>query len=167
MKTILYPGSFDPVTIGHLDIIERAAALFDRLLVGVLHNPGKPGGLFTVPERLELLRLATAHLGNVEVVAHAGLLVDAVKALGADAVLRGVRGFADWENEAAMAAVNRRIGEVETLLLPASPGVGAVSARWVREIGQFGGDISALVPEAVAEKVRQKLGRHRTKPDAR
>lgn len=159
MKTVLYPGSFDPVTTGHMDLIIRASERFERVIVGVLYNPQKPAGVFSVAERIALLEAAVAPLGNVTVQAFDGLLVDAARACGADAVLRGLRTSADVEGELEMARLNRQIGGVETLMLAASPQVVHVSATMVRVIGRHGGDLSGLVPETLRERIARALSR--------
>lgn len=157
MQTVLYPGSFDPVTTGHMDIIRRVAGLFDRVIVGILHNAEKPSGAFSVTERIVLLEDATAGLPNVEIQAFSGLLVDAVESSGAQAVVRGLRSAADVEIELQMARLNRHIGGVETLLLAAQPQVVHVSASMVREVGRYGGDLRGLVPDEILTRVVEGL----------
>ena len=149
MRTLLYPGSFDPVTVGHLDIITRAAKQCDRLIVGVLHNPQKPSGLFTVAQRLAFLRESCKHIPHSAIEAFDGLLVDVVQRSGANAVLRGLRSEADFVTEAEMARLNQQMKGVETIFLVASPEFVHISAKWVREIYRLGGDIKGMVPEAV------------------
>ena len=157
MRTVLYPGSFDPVTTGHMDLIARAAARFEKVIVGVLHNPDKPSGVFLVERRLEFLEAAVALYPNVEVAAFAGLLVDAVAACCADGVLRGLRTPADAAAEIQMAQLNRQLGGVETVFMAASPGVTHVSSTMVRQIGRLGGWLDGLVPEAVLEEIADAL----------
>ena len=159
MKTILYPGSFDPVTNGHMELIERAAALFDRVIVGVLYNPDKRSGLFDIEKRLEILRLATAQYPNVEAQAFTGLLVDAVKACGADAVLRGIRSSADVESELQMARINREIGGAETLFMASGPEKSHISSSMVRQIASLGGKYEHMVPRAARDALEKALGR--------
>lgn len=157
MRTALYPGSFDPVTLGHLDIIRRAAALFDRVTVGVLYNAQKPSGAFSIPERLSLVEAVCKGLPNVEVHAFEGLLVEAVRTCRADAVIRALRTSADLEIELQMARLNRQLGGVETLMLAASPQVVHISSGMVREVGRLGGSLEGLVPEAILPRVTQAL----------
>lgn len=153
----VYPGSFDPPTKGHLDLIERGANLFPELIVAVLQNPAKKNA-FTVEERVEMLRRACAHLPNVRVDAFGGLLVDYLRQAGAETVLRGVRTVRDFETEFQMAQINRRLSpQVETVLLPASSEEGFVSSSAVREIAHFGGDIAPFVPAEILEHIKAVL----------
>lgn len=157
MKLCVYPGSFDPITIGHLDIIERAAALFDEVVVAVLHNHAK-SGLFTVEKRLELLKKACAHLPNVSFDHFEGLLVDYMRARNAKVVLRGLRGTRDFESECQMAQLNHQMApEVETLFLTTAPAHAHISSSAVREIGMFGGDVTPYVPKSIAREVARLL----------
>lgn len=157
MRTAVYPGSFDPVTNGHLDIIRRGATLFDRVIVAVLHNPSKQGW-FPVDRRLEMLRRACADLPNVQVDSFQGLLVDYIRQIEADVILRGLRSTADFESELPMAQLNRSMfAQVETLFLPASPQHLYTSSSAVREIGRFGGDVTPFVPSCIAQEVAGAL----------
>ena len=157
MRTVLYPGSFDPVTAGHMDLISRAAGRFERVIVGVLHNPGKQEGAFSVAERLALLQKAVAPYPNVEVAAFEGLLVRAAEACGAEGVLRGLRGLGDAESELQMARLNRQMAGVETVFMAASPEVTHISASMVRQIGRLGGDLRGLVPAALLKEISEAL----------
>ena len=154
MKTALYPGSFDPVTNGHMDIIRRAARMCDELIVAVMHNPDKKGFL-PVSERVDLIEKACAELTNVRVIAHGGLMVECAAQENVDAVVRGVRPTGDFDSEFQMAQVNRMIGGVETLFLPTSPETANISSSIVRQIAAFAGDIDKFVPEDTANAVRQ------------
>lgn len=150
-RTAVYPGSFDPITVGHLDVIERAAKLFDRVVVAVMHNPAKTGS-FPVEARLALIAKATAHLPNVTLDAWDGLLAEYVRRTGAACVVRGLRGAADFESESIMAQVNRQLlPGLETVFLTARPEHACVSSSVVREAASFGADISSFVPAAIAE----------------
>ena len=143
----LYPGSFDPVTRGHMDIIRRAARVFDSVVVGVLHNPDKKG-TFPVPKRVEMLEKACEGLNNVRVIAYGGLLAQCAREENISVVVRGVRGAADLESEAVMARINHQLNpDLETLFLPASPEMTDISASMVRQLAAFGADISPYVPE--------------------
>lgn len=157
MRSVLYPGSFDPVTAGHMDIIRRASMAFDRVVVGILHNPQKPSGAVPLDKRLALLRMAAKELTNVEVTAFSGLLVEAAGAANVDAVLRGIRSTLDTEDELMMARLNRQIGQVETVFMAASPEVSHISATYVRQIARLHGDIRGLVPETVREEIIRLL----------
>ena len=156
MKTALYPGSFDPVTRGHMDIIRRAARLCDTLVVAVMHNPDKRGAM-DVQTRVQALLLACADIPNVRVIAHGGLLVECARETGADAVIRGVRPLGDFDTEFQMAQVNRALGGVETLLMTTSPAYASISSSIVRQIASFGGAIEDLVPTEAAAVIRAAL----------
>jgi pantetheine-phosphate adenylyltransferase len=153
----LFPGSFDPPTLGHLDIVRRGAQLFDALTVAVAAHATKPG-LFSVEERIALLEACVEGLEGVRVVAIDGLLVDACRDLGADVVLRGVRGARDFDYEVEMARTNRALrAELDTVLLATSPEVGHVSSTLVRQIASLGGAVEGLVPPAVARALRERF----------
>ena len=155
MRRAVCPGSFDPVTNGHVDVINRAAALYDELVVAVLVNPGK-AGLFTVDERMELLRDAVADLPNVTVDSFQGLLVDYCRDRGIPVIVKGLRAVSDFEYELQMAQMNRELAGIETLFVPTAPQVGHLSSSLVKQIAQFGGDVSSLVPKAVLERLLAK-----------
>jgi pantetheine-phosphate adenylyltransferase len=155
-RLAIYPGSFDPVTNGHLDIIERGLKLFDRIVVAVLINPAKQP-LFTVEERLDLLRQSLAHLSNVEVHTSEGLLVDYAVQNGAEAILRGMRAVSDFEHEFQMALMNRRLNrKIETVFLMTGLRWIFTSSSIIKEAAAFGGQIKELVPEVVFEKLKEK-----------
>jgi pantetheine-phosphate adenylyltransferase len=157
IRKAVYPGSFDPITNGHLDLIQRGTRLFDRVVVAVLENEGK-SPLFHVSERLELLRLTTRHMPNVEVQSFNGLLVDFMKRVDAQVVVRGIRAVSDYEYEFQMALMNRELShEVETIFMMPAVEYTYVSSRLVKEVFRLGGDISRLVPPIVVEKLRAKL----------
>ena len=156
MMRMLYPGSFDPVTKGHMDIIRRAARLCDELVVAVMHNPDKRGA-FPVEQRVKLLKRACAETPNVRVIAHGGLLIDCAREQEATCVVRGVRPLGDFEAEYGMAQVNRMLGGVETLLMTTSPEHADISSSIVRQIAGFGGEIDKLVPEGLADEISEAL----------
>ncbi|WP_026891383.1 pantetheine-phosphate adenylyltransferase [Lacrimispora aerotolerans] len=157
MRKAVYPGSFDPVTFGHLDIIERSARMSDHLIIGVLNNNSKTP-LFSVEERVNMLKSLTRDLKNVEVTAFGGLLVDFVRANQADAVVRGLRAVTDFEYELQIAQTNRVIApEVDTVFLTTNLKYSYLSSSIVKEIAAFGGEINAFVPEEVAERVMKKM----------
>ena len=158
MNKLLYAGSFDPVTRGHMDIIRRAAALCDELIVAVMHNPDKRGA-FAVQDRIRLLEIACGGIGNVRVIAHSGLLVECAAENGVTAVVRGVRPLGDFDSEYQMAQVNRMLGGVETLLMTTSEGCASISSSIVRQIAGFGGPIAHLVPPGMEEEILAALGR--------
>jgi pantetheine-phosphate adenylyltransferase len=157
VTTALCPGTFDPVTNGHVDIIERAAQQFDRVVVAVLENPGKQP-LFGVEERVAMLEEATADLGGVEVDAFSGLLVEYAKRMEAKAIVKGLRAVTDFEYEIQMAQMNQRLGGVETFFMTTAPTWSYLSSSLVREVARFGGDVSGLVPPVVLKRLREKLG---------
>jgi pantetheine-phosphate adenylyltransferase len=152
VRRAVCPGSFDPVTNGHVDVIRRAAALYDELVVAVLVNPGK-AGLFSVEERMDLLRDALADLPNVTVDSFTGLLVDYCRAHGIPVIVKGLRAVGDFEYELQMAQMNRELAGVETLFVPTAPQVGHLSSSLVKQIATFGGDVSSLVPKAVLDRL--------------
>ena len=155
----VYPGSFDPVTLGHLDLIERAAALFPTVIVAVLHNPDKAGFL-PLDKRLMLLRRACAALPNVRFDSFEGLLVDYMRKTGAHIVLRGLRAVTDFESEFQMAQLNHQMApQVETLFMMTAPDHSYVSSSAVRQIASFGGDITTLVPACIADDISKEVGR--------
>ena len=148
------PGSFDPVTNGHVDVIERAAPCFDHLVVACLRNIGKDP-LFDVEERVDLLRSCTGHLRNVEVTAFEGLLVDFCRRRGVGVVVKGLRAVSDFEYELQMAQMNHHLGGVETFFLSTSPVYSFLSSSLVKQVARFGGDVSDLVPPVVAERLQK------------
>ena len=152
MRRAVCPGSFDPVTNGHVDVITRAAGLYDELVVAVLVNPGK-AGLFSVDERMELLRDAVADLPNVTVDSFEGLLVDYCRAHDIPVIVKGLRAVSDFEYELQMAQMNRELAGIETLFVPTAPQVGHLSSSLVKQIATFGGDVSRLVPKAVNDRL--------------
>jgi pantetheine-phosphate adenylyltransferase len=159
VRTAIYPGSFDPVTLGHWDLVQRAAKLVDRLVVAVLHNPSKSPA-FTVEERVAMLKELTTTLPHVEITSFHGLLVDFAKAQNAQVIVRGVRAFSDFEYEFQMALMNRKLApELETVFLMPKEKYSAVSSRLVREIGGMGGNLSELVPEVLRERIANRLGK--------
>jgi len=154
----IYPGTFDPPTNGHLDLIQRGAKLFDELVVAILRNSEKTP-LFTVDERLEMLRECTAHLDNVRVESFEGLLVDYAQSRGAQAVLRGIRAVSDYEYELQMAWMNRKLdANLETVFMMPAGAYSYLSSRLVREIASLGGALGDLIPASVESRLRARLG---------
>lgn len=157
MTTAVYPGSFDPVTYGHLDVIERAAKLFDCVIVGVLNNSAKCP-LFSVEERVMMLKKATAHLENVKILAFSGLSVEFARQCEAKVIIRGLRAITDFEYELQMAQTNRVLAsDVDTMFLTTSLEYAYLSSTTVKEVAVFGGDIAKFVPAFVMEEVHKKL----------
>jgi pantetheine-phosphate adenylyltransferase len=154
----LYPGTFDPPTNGHLDLIERGAKLFDHLIVAILNNPMKDP-LFSVEERVEMLKESTVALKNVSVATFDGLMVEFARKQGVSAVLRGIRAISDYEYEFQMALMNRRLApEIETVFLQPAGRYSFVSSRMLKEVFSFGGDVSGLVPPNVLKRLRGRIG---------
>ncbi len=157
MRTVIYPGSFDPFTNGHLDVVQRASKLFDRVVVAVAKNDGKHP-LFTVEERLKLVQQSVRRLPNVEADTFDGLLVDYVMRRSAQAVLRGLRAVSDFEFEFQLALMNRKLNErVETIFMMPKDTYVFLSSRIVKEIAQLGGDVSAFVPAHVEAALKVKF----------
>ena len=157
MLKAIYPGSFDPVTLGHEDIIRRSSRLVDELIVGVLNNKAK-SPLFSVEERVKMLEEATGNLSNVKVVPFEGLLIDFAEKMDAGMVIRGLRAITDFENELKMAQTNHKLSpKVETVFLTTSLEYAYLSSTVVKEVAYFGGDISQFVPENVKRMIQDKL----------
>ena len=158
MTIAVYPGTFDPVTFGHLDIIERAAHLYDKLIIGVLHNSEKTP-LFSVKERVNILTKATEDIANVEVCSFEGLSVDFARKAGAKVIVRGLRLITDFEYELQMAQTNRKLApDVDTTFLYTSLQYSYLSSTTVKEVARFGGDIREFVPGFIVEEIHKKLG---------
>lgn len=157
MPKALIPGSFDPVTFGHVDVIERTARLFDHVLVATVGNPGKAPALFSLAERGAMLAEVTAHLANVEIGAFEGLLVDYALAQGVDAIVKGLRAVSDFDFELQMAQVNERMSGIATVFFPTAPEHSFLSSSLVREVARFGGDVSAMVPAPVAQRLKERF----------
>ena len=156
MKTAIYPGSFDPVTNGHLDIIRRAAGLFDKVYVGILINRNKKP-LFELQERMDLLREVTKDIPEVEVISFEGLLAEYCKMKGINAVIRGVRGAADFEYELPMSQINQKLNpDTQTVFLATTPEYSYISSSAVKELASFGGDYRDMIPEAVFQAMQNK-----------
>ena len=159
MRIGIYPGSFDPVTLGHFDIIERASRMVDKLIIGVLVN-GAKSPMFTTEERVNLIKKVTRNLPNVEVEANSGLLVDFAEAKGANVIIRGLRAVTDFEYELQIAQTNHKLNSnVDTVFLTTSVEYSYVSSSIVREVASYGGDISRFVPECIVDEIYKKAGR--------
>lgn len=156
----IYPGSFDPMTRGHLDVIERAAAIFDTVVVAVVVNPQKRETLFALDEREAMIREAVSHLANVQVTHFRGLLADYVRSVGATVIVKGLRVVSDFESEMSTALMNRSLSGVDTVFLPSDPKWSFVSSTLVKEVYNLGADVADYVPPAVLNVMRSK----RTEP---
>jgi pantetheine-phosphate adenylyltransferase len=154
--TALCPGTFDPVTNGHLDVVGRAAELFESVIVAVLENPSKTP-LFTLDERVELLEEAVRDHRNVRVGSFRGLLVEHARGQGASVIVKGLRAVSDYEYEIQMAQMNQRIGQIDTLFMATSPKWSFLSSSLVREVARFGGEVEGLVPDHVRKRLIDRL----------
>ena len=155
VRRCVCPGSFDPVTNGHLDVVERASRLYDEVTVAVLVNASK-AGLFTVQERIDLLREVTAHLPGVTVDSFEGLLVDYCRTRDIPVVVKGLRAVTDFDYELSMSQMNHRLSGVETLFVATNPDYSYLSSSLVKEVARWGGDVSGLVPEPVLTRLRER-----------
>ncbi len=157
MAIALCPGSFDPVTLGHLDIIERSARHFDQVIIAVIRNPQKSQSLFSLEERQEMLEEALPHVGNVRLEFFKGLLVEFAKEHGADAIVKGLRAVSDFDYELQMAQMNQKLSGIDTFFLSTSPQYSYLSSSLVREVARFGGDVSAMVPKHVNDRLIERF----------
>jgi pantetheine-phosphate adenylyltransferase len=156
LRRAVCPGSFDPITNGHLDIIERASKLYDVVHVAVLINKSKRG-LFTVEERMQMIQEVTSDYGNVQVESHHGLLVDFCREREIPAIVKGLRAVSDFDYELQMAQMNHGLSGVETLFVPTSPTYSFLSSSLVKEVAAYGGDVGHLVPEAVLQRLTKRI----------
>ena len=155
MATALCPGSFDPVTLGHLDIIERTARHFEHVIVAVIRNPQKAQSLFTLEERQDMLHEEVAHLGNVSIEFFKGLLVDFARDHNATAIVKGLRAVSDFDYELQMAQMNQQLTGIDTFFISTSPQYSFLSSSLVKEVARFGGDVSSMVPKHVAHRLSE------------
>lgn len=155
---VLYPGSFDPVHNGHIDVVETAARLFDEVVVAAMRNPGKAAPLFDFEERESLLNEVFSHLPGVRTVLFSGLVVDLAQSLEVDFILKGLRQVSDFESELLMAQTNKAVSGIETLFLPTDPSNSFISSKYIREIARFGGKVDTMVPPVVLARLHTKFG---------
>jgi pantetheine-phosphate adenylyltransferase len=151
---VLYPGSFDPIHNGHLELIEVAARLFDEVVVASIGNPQKKTGLFTLEERGEMIAESVAHLPNVSATTYSSLVVDLAREVEADFIVKGLRAVSDFESELQQSQMNHAISGVHTLFIPSATEHSFVASKWIREIARFGGDVTSMVPAPVAVKLK-------------
>ena len=159
MSKVLYPGSFDPFHVGHLDVVSQAAELFGEVVVAIMHNPDKPTGAFTMDVRAAIAEKSCAHIKGVTVRAFPGLAIDAARSVGADFIVKGLRTPGDFEVEQQMAHTNFAAGGVRTVYVPCAPGSAHVSSRFIRDIASNGGDVSSMVAPAVLSDIITVLNR--------
>jgi pantetheine-phosphate adenylyltransferase len=157
VSTAVCPGSFDPVTLGHIDIIERSAKHFDEVIVAVIRNPQKTQSLFTLEERQEMLAKCTAHLPNLRIEFFKGLLVDFAREHGANAIVKGLRAVSDFDYELQMAQMNQQLSGIDTFFLSTSPSYSFLSSSLVKEVARYGGDVSSMVPAVVAKRLADRF----------
>ena len=155
---VLYPGSFDPVHNGHIEIITTASELFDEVVVAAMRNPQKGGGSFSLDEREEMIQESVGHLGNVSITMFSSLVVDLAKEIEADFIIKGLRAVSDFENELQMAQMNNAVSGVHTLFIPSASKSSFLASKFIREIAKFGGDVSSMVPEAVNRRIKERFG---------
>lgn len=157
MTRVLYPGSFDPIHNGHVDLVEMAAGVFDEVIVATVGNPGKGTGVFTLDERFEIIGEVFTDLANVRAAKHSGLVVDLAKEHDVDFIVKGLRAVNDFESELQQAQINKRISGVDTMFMPSIPASSFVASKYVREIARLGGDVSSMVPGPVLRRLRAKM----------
>jgi pantetheine-phosphate adenylyltransferase len=155
----LIPGSFDPVTNGHLDIIERTTRHFDDVIVAVIRNPQKAEALFTLDEREEMIREVTGHLPNVRIDFFKGLLIEFARKHGVSSIVKGLRAVSDFDYELQMAQMNVALSGIDTLFIPTAPQHSFLSSSLVREVARFGGDVTSMVPPPVAQRLKERFAK--------
>lgn len=156
MTRVLYPGSFDPIHYGHVEIIETAAELFDEVIVAAMRNPQKGDGIFDLDEREQMIKESVAHLPNVSVTMFSSLVVDLATELGVDFIVKGLRAVSDFEAELQMAQMNNAVSGVHTVFIPSASRRSFLASKLIREIARFGGDVSSMVPEPVYRRMTER-----------
>ena len=157
MTRVLYPGSFDPIHNGHLELIEVASRLFDSVVVATIGNPQKTVGLFSLEERRQMIADSVAHLANVEVTVYSNLVVNLAREVEADFLVKGLRAVSDFESELQQSQMNLAISGVHTVFIPSATEHSFVASKWIREIARFRGDVTSMVPAPVADRLAQKF----------
>ena len=158
MTRVLYPGSFDPVHNGHLELVESASSLFDEVIVAAVRNPQKGDGFFTLEERQHVMSESFGHLDNVTVTMFSSLVVDLAQELDADFIIKGLRAVSDFESELQMAQMNEAVSGVKTLFLPSASSRSFIASTLIRELARYGGDVTSMVPPPVAELLKARFG---------
>ncbi len=161
MTRVLYPGSFDPIHYGHLEIIETISGLFDEVVVAPMRNPQKGEGMFSLDEREQMIKECCAHLPNVSVAMFSNLVVHLARDIGADFIVKGLRAVSDFENELQMAQMNHALAHVQTVFIPSASKRSFVASKLIREVVRFGGDVSSMVPAPVQERLLSRLEQER------
>ena len=156
-KIALFPGSFDPIHNGHVEAIEGATRLFDKVVVAVMRNPQKGGPLFDLEERMAMIAESLSHLQNVEVDSFSSLVVECAQKVGASVIVKGLRAVSDFENELQMAQMNRQLSGIDTLFIPTDSEHSFIASRLIREVARFGGDVGAMVPDPVGKRLVEKF----------
>lgn len=159
MTRVLYPGSFDPIHYGHLEIIETAAQLFDEVVVAAMRNPQKGDGVFDLDEREKMIEESVAHVPNVSVTMFSSLVVDLARELDVDFIMKGLRAVSDFESELQMAQMNYAVSGYHTVFIPSASRRSFLASKLIREIARFGGDISSMVPEPVLRRITERYNR--------
>lgn len=156
MSRVLYPGSFDPIHNGHVEIIETASKLFDEVVVAAVRNPQKAQSLFSLEERREMLEESLAHLDNVSITMFSSLVVDLAREVEADFIIKGLRAVSDFESELQQAQMNHAVSGVHTVFIPAATTNSFIASKWIRDFARFGGDVSSTVPPPVRKRLLEK-----------
>lgn len=159
MTVVLYPGSFDPVHNGHIELIELSSKLFDEVVVAAMRNPQKGQSLFDLDDRQAMLNESTAHLPNVRTTSFSSLVVDLAKEVGADFIVKGLRAVSDAESELQQAQMNLAVSGVHTVFIPSATTHSFIASKWIRDIARFGGDVSSLVPSPVSKRLAERYAR--------
>lgn len=157
MRIALFPGSFDPIHLGHVEVIEKAARLFDEVVVAAMQNPQKGDPLFTFDQRKEMIEDALRGVENTRVESFSSLVVDCARQLGAAAIVKGLRAVSDFENELQMAQMNSRLSGIDTVFIPTGSEHSFIASRLIREVARFGGDVSAMVTPLVAQRLKEAV----------